>query len=109
MGICVFQLLVVDIAIGSVPETLQEIERTNCKLPDCLDELQMQWRERQASIQSWAQYFQQIGASRPAFPSTSAWIADCVRRAACKGPKYGGGGSKGFSKGSGKGGWKAAG
>lgn len=107
--ICMFQLMVVDIAIGSVEETLQEIESTNCKLPDRLDKLQAHWRERKESIQSWGQYFQQIGASRPAFPSTAAWIADCVRRAACKGPKYGGGGSKGTSKGSGKGSWKGSG
>merc|ERR1711881_578333 len=83
--ICMFQMMVVDIVIGNVEVTLQEIEKTNCKLPQRLENLQVQWRQQKSSVDSWASYF--------------AWIADCVSRAAEKGPKYGD--AKGKGKGSG--------
>merc|ERR1712232_1538542 len=109
-------MLVVDVIIADVALTLEEMEFTNCKLPERLEKLQAAWRERRASTDSWATYFQHIGAARPAFDSTNLWIADCVRRAATKGPKYGGAKgegkgntSKGDSKGKGKGGVKGQG
>merc|ERR1712072_331996 len=107
--ICMFQMMVVDIVIANVDVTLQEIEKTNCKLPQRLETLQVQWRQQKSSVDSWASYFACIGVSRPAFQSESAWIADCVSRAAEKGPKYGdakgkgkGGGSKSGGKGWGR-------
>jgi len=103
--ILMFQMMVVDVVIGDVPETLREMEATNCKLPTRLDKLQQQWRERKQAIGDWGAYFSCIGAARPAFGSTAEWIASCVTRAAEKGPKYGGakGEGKGNSKGKGKG------
>lgn len=103
--ICMFQMMVVDVIIGDIAETLSEIEATNCKLPERLEKLQIQWRERKSSTDSFATYFKHIGAPRPPFASTNEWIADCVRRAASMGPKYGGGkgNSKGGCKGKGKG------
>jgi len=104
--ICMFQMMVVDLVIGDAAETLREMEATNCRLPERLEKLQAQWRERKNAIGDWGAYFSCIGAARPSFGSTKEWIADCVRRAAAKGPKYGGGGkggSKGDSKGRGKG------
>jgi len=87
--------------------TLEEIEKTNCKLPLRLEKLQGQWRDQKSTINNWSAYFNCIGASKPAFPSEAAWIGDCVTRAAAKGPKYGSGDSKGKGKGGGKGkkGW----
>jgi len=114
--ICMFQMIVVDLVVGEVGLTLGEMEETNCKLPDRLEKLQMQWRDKKASTNTWSAYFKQIGASQPAFQSTEAWIADCVRRAGTKGPKYGGGkgdgkgtGAKGGFKGNGKSGGKGRG
>jgi len=100
--ICMFQMMVVDVVLGDIGAALAEMESTNCKLPERLERLQAQWRECKASTTTWDTYFQHIGASQPAFGSTGAWIADCVRRAAAKGPKYGG--AKGEGKGSGNGG-----
>merc|ERR1712232_311858 len=105
--IFLFQMMVVDVVIGDVNETLVEIEKTNCKLPERLEKLQTLWRERKAATKDWSAFFQFAGASRPNHPSSNAWIADCVKRAAEKGPKYGG--SKGSGKGSGKGGGKGKG
>merc|ERR1712072_1369680 len=105
--ICMFQMMVVDIVIANVDVTLQEIEKTNCKLPQRLEKLQVQWRQQKSSVDSWVSYFACIGVSRPAFQSESAWIADCVSRAAEKGPKYGGAKGEGKGgKGKGKGGSK---
>merc|ERR1712007_126726 len=95
--ICMFQMMVFDVIIGDIAETLSEIKVTNCKLPERLEKLQVQWRERKSSTDSFATYFKHIGAPRPPFASTNEWIADCVRRAASMGPKYGG--AKGNSKG----------
>merc|ERR1712139_69375 len=95
--ICMFQMMVVDIVIANVDVTLKEMERTNCKLPQRLEKLQVQWREQKSSTDSWDSYFACIGVSRPASQSELAWIADCVSRAAEKGPKYGG--AKGAGKG----------
>merc|ERR1711907_388721 len=95
-----------DIIIADVSITLKQIEETNCKLPQRLEKLQLQWRQQKSSVDSWASYFSCIGAPQPAFQSESAWIADCVSRAAAKGPKYGGakgGGRGGNGKGDGKG------
>jgi hypothetical protein len=106
--IFMFQMMVVDLIIGSsVAETLVEIEKTNCKLPERLETLQLQWRKQKAETKDWQVYFERIGASRPNFQSSAAWIADCVQRAAAKGPKYGGakGDGKGSGKASGKGKW----
>merc|ERR1711904_242155 len=107
--ICMFQLMVVDLIIKDVPVTLKEIESTNCKLPERLEKLQVQWREQKAATRNWDTYFRHIQVPPPTFGSESAWIENCVSRAASKGPKYGGGkgeGSKGDSKGKGKGkGW----
>jgi len=109
-NIAMFQLMVVDVVIGDVQETLREMEATNCKLSERLENLQAQWRERKASTESWAKYFQHISAARPAFGSINAWIEDCARRAGAKGPRYGGakgsgkGGADGKGKGKGKGG-----
>merc|ERR1712217_398469 len=91
--------------------TLKDIDSTNCKLPARLEALQGQWRERKTSTWAWADYFRHIGLSRPPFDSSSTWIADCVSRAAAKGPKYGGakGDGKGGSKGNGKDGYKGGG
>jgi hypothetical protein len=104
--ICMFQMMVVDLVIGDVGTTLLEMERTNCKLSERLEELQFKWRERKATTDNWGAYYQNIGATKPAFPSSAAWIASCVERAGSKGPKYGGakGNGKGASgKGKGKG------
>jgi len=104
--ICMFQMMIVDVVLGEVGPTLSEMEATNCKLPKRLESLQVQWRERKASTSSWSVYFKHIGASRPALGSDEAWIEECVRRAAEKGPKYAGnakGSSKGKGKSSGKG------
>jgi len=101
--ICMFQMMVVDLVVADVGTTLKEIEDTNCKLPQRLEKLQAQWRQQKASIDRWALYFRCIGVSQPSFQSESAWIADCVSRAASKGPKYGSGDGKGNGKGKGKG------
>merc|ERR1712187_315553 len=93
-----FQMLVVDLIIGDVAATLREVETTNCKLPERLERLQAEWRQRQQATKDWAAYHRHIGASQPPFASVDEWIADCQARAATKGPKYGGG------KGEGKGG-----
>merc|ERR1719382_2420649 len=42
--ILMFQLMVVDLIIGEVGETLKEVEATNCKLPERLEKLQRHWR-----------------------------------------------------------------
>merc|ERR1719400_1450195 len=97
--ICMFQMMVVDLIIGDVPETLKAMEETNCKLPDRLELLQGEWRKRKQSTASWSDYFKNIGSAQPKFGSTAEWINDCARRAAVKGPKYGGG--KGIGKGAG--------
>jgi len=106
-----FQMMVVDLIISDVTSTLKEIEETNCKLPQRLEKLQGQWRQQKASVDSWKSYYGCIGTPMPAFPSAAAWIADCQKRAASKGPKYGGakGDGKGYrgngdGKGKGKGG-----
>jgi len=108
--ICMFQMMVVDLIIADVSATLKEMEETNCKLPQRLEKLQVQWRQQKSSIGNWASYFGCIGAPQPGFQSESAWIMDCERRAASKGPKYGGpkgngkgDNGKGASKGKGKG------
>lgn len=104
--ICMFQMMVVDLIIADVGFTLKEMETTNCKLTQRLENLQLQWRNQKSSIDNWASYFKCIGTSQPAFQSESAWIADCVSRAAAKGPKYGSGkgdGKGGNGKGAGKG------
>lgn len=105
--ICMFQMMVVDLVIGNVPETLQAMEATNCKLPERLELLQREWRARKQSTDTWAAYFKHIGAVQPQFSSTGEWITECARRAAGKGPKYGGAkgaGRGGESSGQGKGG-----
>ena len=104
--ICMFQMMVVDIIIADVKVTLEEMEKTNCKLPQRLETLQGQWRQQKASIDSWASYFRSIGVSLSAFQSESAWIADCVNRAGTKGPKYGSAKGEGKGKGGGKSGSK---
>jgi len=108
--ICMFQLLVVDLIIADANVTLKVMEQTNCKLPDRLENLQVEWRKRKSSTDNWTAYFRNIECPKPDFDSEAAWIADCVRRAAAKGPKYAGdankGGGKGKSKGKGGGkGW----
>merc|ERR1712048_1104956 len=100
--ICMFQMMVLDIVVAEVEHTLQDMEATNCKLPDRLEKLQKEWRERKVSTDTWGKYFEHIGASRPKFNSTGEWIQDCVRRASDKGPKYGG--AKGQGRGSNAGG-----
>jgi len=107
--IAMFLVMVVDCVIGDVAEALKAMEVSNCKLPERLEKLQAQWRERKASTDTWSKYFQHLGASPPKFGSIDEWIANCASRAAGKGPKYGG--SKGDGKGSqqagkGKGGGK---
>jgi len=99
--IFMFQMTVVDVVIGDVGKMLQEVEATNCKLPERLDRLQAQWRARKASTTTWAKYFEQVGASLPAFASTDQWIAFSAQRAALRGPKYGGSGDD-AGKGKGK-------
>jgi len=103
--IFLFQMMVVDVVIGNINETLPEMEKTNCKLPARLEKLQALWRDRKAATKDWTTFFQFAGASRPDHPSVNAWIADCVKKADEKGPKYGGskGGGKGFGKNGGKG------
>merc|ERR1712146_548899 len=97
--------MVVDIIVADVTVTLHQIEGTNCKLPERLEKLQVQWREQKSSVSNWASYLTCIRASLPLCQSESAWITDCVSRAAAKGPKYGGGKGegKGDTKGKGKG------
>merc|ERR1712078_871757 len=103
--ICMFQLMLSAIVVGDdVNKTLQEIEETNCKVPERLELLQSRWREQKASTNTWKLFFDRIGASLPNFKTTEAWIADCVQRSAAKGPKYvrtqkGSGKGKGKSKG----------
>jgi len=113
--ILMFQMMVVDVVIGDVPETLRQMELTNCRLPERLEALQSQWRQRKQSIVDWQGYFAFIGAGKPSFGSISRislrpswytkkrpmnsagathgssneWILDCIRRAESKGPKYG--------------------
>jgi len=103
--ICMFQMMVVDVLVSDVALTLRDMEKTNCKLPERLEALQISWRKQQASTNGWEAYFKCIGAPQPQFPSSGAWIAECVRRASERGPKYGGakGEGKGKGKGSGKG------
>merc|ERR1712224_144466 len=97
--ICMFQLMLSAVVVGDdVAKTLQEIEDTNCKVPERLELLQSRWREQKASTNNWKLFFERIGASLPAFKTTEDWIADCVQRSAAKGPKY-----VRFQKGSGKG------
>jgi len=105
--ILMFQMMVVDVVIGDVALTVRDMEASNCKLPARLEELQARWRERKQSVRDWSGYFQCIGAARPKAASSSDWIASCVRRAADRGPKYGGPkgagkGGKGSAKGKGK-------
>lgn len=95
--ICAFQLMVVEIVVSDANTTLQEIEKTNCKLPQRLEQLQVRWRQQKSSMNNWASYYACIGAPQPSFQSEAAWIGDCVSRAAAKGPKYGSG--KGEGKG----------
>lgn len=103
--ILMFQMMVVDVVIGDVPETLKQMELTNCRLPDRLEALQSQWRQRKQAIVDWQGYFTCIGAAKPSFGSSNLWIADCVSRAESMGPKYSGGRGDGKgSKGKGKGG-----
>ncbi|CAJ1339114.1 unnamed protein product [Effrenium voratum] len=102
--ILMFQLAVVDLVIGEPQQTLKEMEETNCKLPDRLERLQSEWRQRKESTKDWGAYFKVIGVDRPNFASTNEWIASCVQRAAAMGPKYGSG-DKGKGKGKGKGKW----
>jgi len=97
--ILMFQIMVVDVVIGDVPETLKQMELTNCRLPERLETLQTQWRQRKQSVVNWQGYFACIGAAKPEFGSSDAWIANCVSRAETLGPKYGSG-SKGDGKGS---------
>jgi len=98
--ICMFQMMVVDIVIGDPTEVLVQIEATNCKLPERLQELQNQWRLKQPTIDTWSKYFAQIQATQPPFSDLSSWIRSCVSRAQDKGPKYG---QKGHQKGQQKG------
>jgi len=107
--ICMFQLMVVDLVIGDVPETLKAMEATNCKLPDRLERLQVEWRKRKQTTSIWSEYFKNIGAEQPKTASVDAWIEACVARAAAKGPKYGGAGSKGGGAAGAKGGGKGGG
>merc|ERR1712029_1067537 len=72
--ICMFQMLVVDVVIGDVMSTLKDIEETNCKLPQRLENLQTRWRQQKSSIDSWSSYFSCIGTPQPAFQSETAWI-----------------------------------
>merc|ERR1719461_314247 len=90
-----FQLMVVDLVIGDVPKTLKAMEATNCKLPDRLERLQVEWRKRKQTTSIWSEYFKNIGAEQPKTASVDAWIEACVARAAAKGPKYGGAGCRG--------------
>merc|ERR1719223_462394 len=101
--IAMFQLMVVDVVIGDVAETLPAMEATNCKLPEMLEKLQGLWRDRKSSTTSWAKYYQHLGIQPPANTTEqiNAWIAQSVQRAAAKGPRYGG--AKGGSKGGGGG------
>ena len=92
--------MVVDVVIGDVPETLKLMELTNCRLPERLEALQSQWRQRKQSIVDWQGYFACIGAAKPSFGSSNLWIADCASRADSMGPKYGSG-QKGKGKGKG--------
>mmetsp|Transcript_55129 Transcript_55129/g.102086 ORF Transcript_55129/g.102086 Transcript_55129/m.102086 type:complete len:648 (+) Transcript_55129:63-2006(+) len=101
--ISMFQMLVVDLIIGDVQETLEAMEATNCKLPDRLEKMQAEWKKRQAGTKTWEDYFGNIGAEMPAFPTLSLWIHNNVDRAAGRGPRYvdGGKGDKGSGKGGG--------
>merc|ERR1712072_1142412 len=65
--ICMFQMMVVDIIIADVSVTLTDMEETNCKLPQRLEKLQMQWRQQKSAIDTWASYFACIKVSPPAF------------------------------------------
>merc|ERR1712224_527110 len=47
--IFLFQMMVVDVVIGNVMDTLADMEKTNCKLPARLEKLQTLWRERKAA------------------------------------------------------------
>eukprot|EP00434_Breviolum_minutum_P033586 symbB.v1.2.029722.t2/scaffold3287.1/size59763/9 len=101
--ILMFQMTVIEVVIGDVPKTLQEMELSNCKMPERLERLQQEWRQRKASVNNWGAYFKCLGVAQPQFGSTAEWITSCVRRAEAKGPKYGGAGQDGKGKG-GKGG-----
>jgi hypothetical protein len=105
-NLLMFQLTVVDIVLGDVENLKKQIELTNCKLPDRLDKLQIEWRKKKEVTDTWPKYFRAIGAPVPPFPSTDAWIASCVERAAEKGPRYSGN-SKGKGKGKSKGNYGA--
>jgi ubiquitin-protein ligase len=56
--ICMFQLMLSAIVVGDdVNKTLQEIEETNCKVPERLELLQSRWREQKASTNTWKLFF----------------------------------------------------
>merc|ERR1712118_376967 len=56
--IFMFQMMVVDLIFGSSAlETLDEIEKTNCKLPDRLEKLQSQWRKLKSDTKDWQMFF----------------------------------------------------
>jgi len=103
--IAMFQLMVVDVVIGDVAETLPAMETTNCKLPDRLEKLQTLWRQRKSSTNTWAKYYGHLGIPPPADTDEkiNAWIRRCVDRAATMGPRYTNskGGGKGGSQGKG--------
>lgn len=100
--IAMFQFMVVDVVLGDVTKSLEEMESTNCRLPERLEALQTQWRDRKNSTKSWSDYFGFIGAVRPKV-AVDVWIAQCQSRAMERGHLYGGGegGGKGGCKGKG--------
>lgn len=95
-----FNMMVVDVVIGNAEETLELMDKTNCRMPERLEVLQKKWREMSTATKTWTDYFANIGATRPVCRHPDEWIAMTVSRAAQKGPKYGG--SKGKGKGKGK-------
>eukprot|EP00913_Durusdinium_trenchii_P015937 g14976.t1 len=64
--ILMFQMLVIDLVLSNIPETLQQMEATNCKLPDRLERLQSSWRERKTSVKDWSAYFRCINVEQKA-------------------------------------------
>lgn len=96
--IAMFQFMVVDVVLGDVTKSLEDMESTNCRLPERLEALQTQWRDRKNATKSWSDYFRFIGAARPKL-AVDDWIAQCQSRAKERGPQYGGGKGKGFGKG----------
>jgi len=64
--ILMFQLMLSAIVVGdNVEETFQEMEETNCKVPDRLELLQSKWREQKSSTNNLKLFLIALGLLSP--------------------------------------------